>query len=178
MARIQSIHSTERQTTLKETVRGTQSVFEVQYRGDPPVAARDAFRYALELWANIFPCKTVQLRVLMSWDRSEGSRTFAVAVSPFSVVSNRGQVNSALRPDAAYTPALATAVASKELPHRNHVQRSATVAFPHQYIGRDFIVRFRHRRNSSAGSRPILHGCVTRGTNGTKSRFPVHRQLP
>lgn len=108
------LHTLSRQQS--ETVRGLKSVYTVQYAGGPPPSARRAFNFALQKWADTFPCK-VPLRVLFEWVNM-GDRTLAAANSPFNVIGS----SSTLRYDTAYTPTLAAAISgqdklSRSLPH-------------------------------------------------------------
>lgn len=128
VARMRSIHTTDHQLT-KTLVQGTQSKYEVTYRGNPPEEARKAFEYALKIWADVFPC-TIELRILVAWERTPRSRTLASTVSLFSVVKSK-QDNSALRSDAAYTPTLAAAVGNKDYAGGNfHIEMTFNSAQP------------------------------------------------
>lgn len=113
-------------TTVRDSerhlVRGDKSIFEVSYRGSPPLEAKQTFAQALKTWADTFPCGTVHLRVLLNWEDLKGTRTLAAAVSPFSIL-RRDVRSKRLRSDAAYTPTMAAAVGEEDfIPDRFHIE--------------------------------------------------------
>lgn len=101
-------------------IRGEKSMFMIHYKGAPPAAARNAFEYAMQIWANTFVC-SVPLRVSFQWAKIKG-RTLAAAVSPFTVGLGALGARS-LRADTAYTPTMAAAVAGVDFTNgRFHIE--------------------------------------------------------
>lgn len=114
------MRTSSRQT--EKQIRGRASLFFITYRGSPPREARDAFEYAMRIWADTFDCKT-PLRVLFNWASISG-RTLAAAVSPFTVGRDVFGARALLR-STAYTPTMAAAVSGTDfIPGRNHIEIS------------------------------------------------------
>ena len=115
------LRTSMRQEVVMRVV-GKRSEFEVSFRNNPPIEARQTFAFALKKWADTFPCKDIRLRVLFNWQHLGGTRTLAAAVSPFSVL-RRNTPGSRLRSDAAYTPTMAAAVGGTDfVPDRPHIE--------------------------------------------------------
>lgn len=114
------LKTTERQWT--QNVDGTLSSYQVKFEGRPPAEIRNAFLFAIRIWARTFPCAprltvTFVWKIFESIDGNSEPGTLAAAVAPFSVVGGGG---NGLQLGVSYTPTMATCISGRDFLQNNN----------------------------------------------------------